>query len=231
MENSILIYKKIAEILKGIEPVKKDRKNSQQGYSFRGVEDAMNMLSPLFAQAEVFPTIFKIEDIKTESVTSKSGTGGLHCIRRYTFRFYTTDGSYVDTIADGEAIDFGDKATNKCYSVAYREALWKMFIVPFDVDDTENHSPEVVATKAPVSTPEQMTSEKAYNIARGLIENAKKAKDPVKLKSALERITSSKNLSAEQKEELMFLASDEPDPIPNMPEIDYGEEEQEAVVA
>lgn len=53
-------------------------------------------------------------------------------IRLYTFAFYAQDGSHVETKAEGEAIDYGDKCVTKCQSVAYREALYKTFVAPFE---------------------------------------------------------------------------------------------------
>lgn len=143
MEKQI-IHKQIGEIRKEISPIGKDKKNVQQGYSFRGIEDAMNMLSPLLAKHGIYPVTKSIVDVRNDEVQSKSGTAGYHYVRRYTFTFYAEDGSSVDTTADGEAIDYGDKASNKAYSTAYREAFWKMFVVPFAADDIENHTHELV---------------------------------------------------------------------------------------
>lgn len=148
-----LIFKKIGDILKEIDPISKGRRNTQQGYSFRGIEDAMNMLAPILAKHGVFPATRSIEDVRNDEVTSKTGTGGYHYVRRYTFAFFAEDGSSVETTVDGEAIDYGDKASNKAYSTAYREAMWKMFIVPFEADDIENHEhnlkPKVAADVPP----------------------------------------------------------------------------------
>lgn len=171
-----LIYKKIGEIMKEISPISKDKKNTQQNYNFRGIDDAMDMFSPLMAKHGVFPVTEKIEDVVlSENVVSKSGSAGWRTVRRYTFRFYAEDGSFVSTISDGEAIDYGDKSSNKAYSTAYREALWKMFVVPFKgSDDIENTSHELKseptvqyapqnapkATVAPKKTPFEVATEK-----------------------------------------------------------------------
>lgn len=141
------IYAKIGDILKDIEPISKARRNTQQGYSFRGVEDAMNMLSPILAKHGVFPSTARIEDVRSDEVQSKTGTVGYHYVRRYTFAFFADDGSFIETTVDGEAIDYGDKASNKAYSTAYREAFWKIFIVPFETDDIENHDHELNSSK------------------------------------------------------------------------------------
>lgn len=139
-----IIYKQIAEIMREVSPVSKDRKNTQQNYSFRGIDDAMNMLSPLMAKHGVFAATRSIDDVANEGVVSKQGSAGWRCVRRYTFEFFAEDGSSVTTTVDGEAIDYGDKSSNKAYSTAYREALWKLFVVPFaSSDDIENHEHDI----------------------------------------------------------------------------------------
>jgi hypothetical protein len=219
------IYKCIGEVLKEIEPVKKKRQASQ--FKFRGVEDAMNMLSPILAKNGVFPTTHRIDDIRSLDVESKNGTRGSHYVRRYTFRFFAEDGSYVDTIADGEAIDFGDKASNKCYSVAYREALWKMFVVPFEQDDFENYNPEVASKRKEKVVPEKKDS---FEIAKQMIEAAFDAKDTARIEKIRKQLHESKNLSLKQKEELSQIIADK---MAENGEIffDYGTEETDVIAS
>jgi hypothetical protein len=137
MEAPQLIYRNIIAVMKEIGPLSKDRKNTQQGYAFRGIDDLMNAISPVLSNHGVFPTCLSVTDVLSENVTSKNGGAGYRQIRRYTFRFFAEDGSFVDTTADGEAIDYGDKGSNKAYSVAYREAMFKMFVIPFESEDIE----------------------------------------------------------------------------------------------
>jgi ribosomal protein L12E/L44/L45/RPP1/RPP2 len=142
------IYERIVKVMQEVEPIAKGRTNTQQNYKFRGVDELMNAVSPILSKHGVFPTVASVTDVSTESVTSKSGGQGWRLVRRYTFRFYAEDGSYVDTTADGEAIDYGDKASNKAYSVAYREAMFKMFVIPFQNEDIEEVSHDVAAKPA-----------------------------------------------------------------------------------
>jgi hypothetical protein len=200
METTIgMIYKKIGDILKEIEPVTKDKKNTQQNYNFRGIEQAVDMLSPILAKHGVFPTTENIESISSEAVQSKSGSAGYHYVNRYTFHFYAEDGSFVRTQADGEAIDYGDKSSNKAYSTAYREALWKLFVVPFQADDTENHSHDLVAPVvqyAPKAKPTKTPHESAYDAIMGVL-------TPEDATKVAEQITNSKKLTESEKADLM----------------------------
>ena len=206
-----LIYKKIGDILKEIEPVTKDKKNTQQNYNFRGIEQAVDMLSPILAKHGVFPTTENIESISSEAVQSKSGSAGYHYVNRYTFHFYAEDGSFVSTKADGEAIDYGDKACNKAYSTAYREALWKLFVVPFQADDTENHSHDLVAPTVqyapkPVAKPVAKPKPKVYTpeeVFEAALASINEATTPEEFTKVAEKITKNPVLTEEQKADLM----------------------------
>lgn len=207
------IYGAIANILKDIEPVKKERKNTQQNYMFRGVDDAMNALSPLLAKHGVFPATAGVENILFEEVTSKSGSAGYHLIRRYTFRFYAEDGSFIESIADGEAVDYGDKASNKAYSTAYREALWKLFVVPFNNDDTENHDHDLKPKETEHVAPPVKPKIDPYEAAMGALD---KCTTMDEMTSLMSKISVSKKLTSEQKEALYATASEMEDKFMNI---------------
>lgn len=147
-----LIFQKIPAIMREIEPIAKGRKNAQQGYAYRGVDDVMNELSPILAKHSVFPVTTISTTAPMEAITSKTGTGGYHAVRTYGFRLYAEDGSYVEGAVEGEASDFGDKAAGKAHSYAYRDFLMKTFCIPTEGDhDTDAHTPEIKPTvsKAP----------------------------------------------------------------------------------
>jgi len=146
------IFQAIKAVMEELDPISKERKNTQQGYMFRGVDDAMNTMNPLFAKHGIFPAIHDAQDIHFSEIESKAGAKGYHIIRRYTIRFYSEDFSFVEVKSDGEAIDYGDKASNKAMSVAYREAIFKTFVVPFGDDDIENTSHDLAKTAVQPST-------------------------------------------------------------------------------
>ncbi len=156
------IYKKLALVMNDLEPIAKDKTNKEQHYQFRGIDALMNAISPILSKHGVIPATHNIETITDGEVVSRGGAKGYREVRRFTFRFYAEDGSFIETKADGESIDYGDKGSNKCNSVAYREAMFKLFVVPFASEDIEdvNHDlqseapkqaakPSVVAQAAP----------------------------------------------------------------------------------
>jgi len=140
------IYKAInaiqAELSK--EGIAKGRKNAQQGYNFRGIDDMYNTLAPLLAKhgLVVTPSYSERQVVERES---KSQTALFYVTLRGDFTFYAAeDGSKVSVATYGEAMDSGDKATNKAMSAALKYALMQTFTIPTEGDnDTENQTHEV----------------------------------------------------------------------------------------
>lgn len=158
MQNQ-LIYKKISEVMGKVGAVAKSRKNQQQGYSFRGIDDMYNALNSHLSEVGVFATT-EILDRQREEKVSKGGSILFYTVLRVKFTFYAEDGSNVSSIMEGEAMDSGDKSTNKAMSTAYKYALMQIFCIPTEEEkDTEEQTHEV---KPPIKeekldpTPEQI---------------------------------------------------------------------------
>lgn len=136
------IYTKMANILKETKAITKSEKNQQQGFKFRGIDNVMNELHELFAKNEVF-ILQEVKDFTTENRPTKSG--GLNTFTRatITFRYMTTDGSYVETTNVGEAMDSGDKGMNKAMSIALKYSLLQMLLIPTEEQkDPDATTPE-----------------------------------------------------------------------------------------
>lgn len=137
-----LIYGKIANILKETKAITKSEKNQQQGFKFRGIDNVMNELHELFAKNDVF-ILQEVQGFTTENRPTKSG--GTNTFTRATIKFcyMTTDGSHVDTINVGEAMDSGDKGMNKAMSIALKYSLLQMFLIPTEEPkDPDADTPE-----------------------------------------------------------------------------------------
>jgi hypothetical protein len=91
-----------------------------------------------------------LERVREERKTVKdNGREGLLIYTTLTVRhtFTADDGSFVEAVTIGEAMDSGDKSSNKAMSAAMKYALLEVFCVPTEDDnDTENHSHEPRAT-------------------------------------------------------------------------------------
>ena len=136
------IYQKMASILKETKAITKSEKNQQQGFRFRGIDNVMNELHELFAKNDVF-ILQEVQGFTTENRPTKSG--GTNTFTRATirFRYMTTDGSYVETVNVGEAMDSGDKGMNKAMSIALKYSLLQMFLIPTEEQkDPDSTTPE-----------------------------------------------------------------------------------------
>lgn len=120
--------------------IAKLKKNMQQGYNFRGIEDAMNEMSPLLVNNGITVTpsyseLTVIDRVKGDPADAKATR---FATVKGSFKFEAEDGSHVISECYGEAMDSGDKAVTKAQSVAFRTALFQQFVVPFMAMDPED---------------------------------------------------------------------------------------------
>jgi hypothetical protein len=123
--------------------ITKSRKNVQQGYNFRGIDDVYNALSPLLAKHGLC-ILPRILTRACEERQTKSGTAMFYVTVEAEFDFVCAeDGSKHTVRTFGEAMDSADKATNKAMSAAYKYAAFQAFAIPTEGDnDADAHTPE-----------------------------------------------------------------------------------------
>jgi len=115
--------------------ISKNRKNEQQGYKFRGIDDVYNSLSPLLAKHGLCILPRMLNRTCTERVNAKGNTL-FYVIVEAEFDFVASeDGSKHVVKTYGEAMDSGDKATNKAMSAAYKYACMQAFAIPTEGDN------------------------------------------------------------------------------------------------
>ena len=145
------VYTLIPLVMADIGAVSKDRRNEQQKYAFRGIEDFYKAAHPAFVKHGVFCVPEVVEH--TFSEFEKPGYEGKTTIWRHVtikvrHRFYGPQGDFVDVVTVGEGLDNSDKATNKAMSGAMKYALIELFSVPTeDVEDSDRTTPERPAVK------------------------------------------------------------------------------------
>jgi hypothetical protein len=127
----------------------KDRRNSQQGYNFRGIDDVFNALSPLLSKHGLCILPRCIERSQIERQT-KSGGALFYTTVDVEFDFVAAeDGSKHTIRVPGEAMDSADKSTNKAMSAAYKYAAMQAFCIPTEGDnDADATTHEVAARQA-----------------------------------------------------------------------------------
>ena len=125
------------------EGITKNRKNQQQGYNFRGIDDVFNALSPLLARHGLC-ILPRILTRNCEERQSKSGGVMSYVTVEAEFDFVcASDGSRHVVRTFGEAMDSADKATNKAMSAAYKYAAFQAFAIPTEGDnDADAHTPQ-----------------------------------------------------------------------------------------
>lgn len=131
------VYKAIAAVQAEMakEGIAKGRKNQQQGYAFRGIDDVYAALSPVLAQHQLCVIPRMIERIEVERKTAKGGLA-LYVTVHAEFDFVSAkDGSKHTASTYGEAMDTADKATNKAMSAAYKYAAFMTFAIPTEGDN------------------------------------------------------------------------------------------------
>jgi hypothetical protein len=146
------------QVLRGIQQViaafaengiAKNRKNESQGFKFRGIDDVMNRMAKHLSEANlvIAPRISSRE--VNERVNSR-GNPLFYVTVQVDYTIYSTiDGSSIVCSVPGEAMDSGDKATNKALSIAYKYLAFQLFAIPIDEDpDATTHT---VGAKPPAS--------------------------------------------------------------------------------
>lgn len=146
------VYKAISAVAKDMseQGISKDRRNAQQGFNFRGIDQVYNALAPALVRHGLLILPRITERSVTERVTQKGGVL-FYVVVKAEFDFVSTeDGSIHTVVTYGEAMDSGDKATNKAMSIAYKYAAFQAFCIPTEetaIDaDAEDHQ---VATRTP----------------------------------------------------------------------------------
>ena len=125
--------------------ISKDRRNEQQGYKFRGIDDVYNAVSGLLARNGLCIMPRCTERLCVERTNAK-GTALFYVTVRAEFDFIAaSDGSRHTVVTYGEAMDSGDKATNKAMSAAYKYALMQAFAIPTEGDNDADATTHEVA--------------------------------------------------------------------------------------
>lgn len=156
MENTTpLIYKKIIEVMADINAIGKDRRNQQQGFQFRGIDDVMNELHGSLVKCGVFVLPNVLEETRTTGKTARGGDM-FYTRLKINFGFYAEDGSHIDAVVIGEAMDTADKASNKALSIGLKYAMLQVFCIPTE----DEKDPDAVSPQPAAGTMQQQPQQK-----------------------------------------------------------------------
>ncbi|MDE6504845.1 MAG: ERF family protein [Clostridia bacterium] len=145
------IYESIAAIQADVDFIGKD-KTTQSGskFKYRGVDQVLNTLHPLFAKHKVFAVPEVLEILTREERATNSGSKVLYEVLKVKYTFYAEDGTSVSAVVVGEAMDSGDKVSNKCMSVAYKYACFQLLSIPTEetTADPDDSNEQLTPTKS-----------------------------------------------------------------------------------
>ena len=195
------IYQSIARIMEEAPAIGKDKKNTQQNFMYRGIDDVMNAFQPLLAKNKVFIVPQVLEQKREERTTSKGSTL-LYSICTIKYTFYAEDGSFIEAITIGEGMDSGDKATNKAMAIAMKYALFQVFCIPTE-DDPDGSSTELAPD------PNNKISEENAKILHDLM--VRKGLDPVVQLQANYNVSSTSELTEMQRINILKAIEKMPD--------------------
>ena len=125
--------------------ISKDQTNTFDKYKFRGIDDVYNALAPLLS-AHGLLILPRVLERHSEERASQKGGALFYVTVKVEFDFVCAeDGSKHTVCAYGEAMDRGDKGTNKAMTAAYKYACFEAFCIPTEGSadaDAETHEVE-----------------------------------------------------------------------------------------
>lgn len=137
--------------------ISKDRRNKDQGYNFRGIDDVYNDLNAIMSKNRLLMLPVKMSSVRSEKPTKSGGTVNYTQLTVDFKMVSAIDGSseIIETV--GEAMDSADKSSNKAQSAAMKYAALMVFMIPTEGDNDADATTHQVAS----------AEEQALNLLRG----------------------------------------------------------------
>lgn len=134
------VVEALAAVMEDVRAVGKDGYHDAPGakFRFRGVDAVVNAASPALRKHHVIVTP-QLVSIDRRDVQTSGGKASRETTVVVKYVWTGPDGSTLDTIVPGEAMDSGDKGTAKAMSVAFRIALLQALCLPTDDADPDSH--------------------------------------------------------------------------------------------
>lgn len=130
------VHQCIRWVMKKVKSVAKTSRvedsRNMKGFDFRGIDDVLNAVGPRFREIGII-SIPHVLDMATDRVeTVKDGNRRVTNYARahVQYEFVGPAGDSLKCEVVGEAMDYGDKATSKAMSVAFRTALIQVLALP-----------------------------------------------------------------------------------------------------
>ena len=135
------VHEAIVKIREDVGAVRKDGRNTQQNFNFRGVDAVVNAISGAMSKHGVMVFPSKV-DHRPGSKQLSGGKVATSVDVTVDYTFIGPEGDTFTAQVPAESFDLGDKATAKAMSVAYRTCLLQTFTLPTDEADPDEHTYE-----------------------------------------------------------------------------------------
>ena len=146
------VHEAIVAIRGEVGAVRKDGRNTQQNFNFRGVDAVVNALAGMMSKHGLMVYPSKVEHRPgTKQLSGGKVATSVDVTVDYTF--VGPEGDTFTAQVPAESFDLGDKATAKAMSVAYRTCLLQTFTLPTDDPDPDEHTYERAARPAATQQP------------------------------------------------------------------------------
>lgn len=141
------LYQKLAKITGEIGVIAKDGNNQQQKYKYIEYETIAGKFRELFSKYGVVLIPSMVEQERS-AITTSRGSSGVSTVCHFEFTVVNADKPDDRFVVkwQGEAADYGDKATNKAATAAVKYYLMRQFNISSKGDeDPDSQTPEVSA--------------------------------------------------------------------------------------
>lgn len=139
------LYQKLAKITGEIGVIAKDGNNQQQKYKYIEYETIAGKFRELFSKYGVVLIPSMVEQERS-TITTSRGSSGVSTVCHFEFTVVNADKPDDRFVVkwQGEAADYGDKATNKAATAAVKYYLMRQFNISSKGDeDPDSQAPEV----------------------------------------------------------------------------------------
>lgn len=137
------VHEAIMGVMQDVNSLGKNQKNTHQGFSFRGIDDVMQVFGPAMRKHGLICMPIGVSSTQGEKQVKNGTSKTVDLTVKY--RWLSVDGTYVDSEVAAESFDSGDKATAKAMSVALRTLYLQTFCLPTNEPDPDSYSYEIAA--------------------------------------------------------------------------------------
>lgn len=144
------VYQAISAVKADLGAVAKEKKMEAgpAKYQYRSIDDVLNKAHDALVShgLVIAPNLRRVE--QTAAGETRSGTKQTRTLVEFEYTIAGPEGDFFTAATVGEAIDSGDKGTNKAGTSAFKQLLTQLFQIPFETNDPDDTHTEVVQAPA-----------------------------------------------------------------------------------